>query len=357
MLSAEIRAELHSLSVPAEGIRLMEVCGTHTMSIAKAGIKRMLPNGVELLSGPGCPVCVTDQRTIDAFLNLASQKNVIIATYGDMLRVPGSKSGDNLSRRRALGAQVETVYSPMDALDIAEANPQKEVVFLGIGFETTAPGTAVSILEAHNRNIKNYSVLSMLKTVEPALRVLCLEPDFNVDGFICPGHVASIIGSDGFKFLPQDFSLPAVVAGFEPEDILRAVLRLIRQVSSGEFRLENEYRRSVRPEGNKTALLLMRKTLQPRDDIWRGLGVIPGSGLGIREEYSDFDAEKKFQLEYPNSVPERGCCCGEIMKGKLQPFLCPLFGKACTPENPVGPCMVSSEGACAAAFKYRGVNL
>ena len=353
MLSPEARAAIRNLPVREGGVRLMEVCGTHTMSIAKAGIRQMLPEGAELLSGPGCPVCVTHQGSIDAFLELSMRKGITIATYGDMIRVPGSRRGDNLARRRALGAQIQVVYSPIDAVDYAEAHPETEVVFLGVGFETTAPGTAAAILNAQERGIKNFSVYSLLKRVEPALRALIAMEDFHVDGFLCPGHVATIIGAEGFRYLPDEYHIPAVVAGFEPEDILTALYHLLNQTFAGEAKLENEYRRAVRQEGNKAAMAMIDMALEPRDTLWRGLGMIPQSGYGFRSEFAAFDAEKKFEIVPGDNDAVPGCKCGEIMKGALHPHQCPLFGKLCTPEDPVGPCMVSSEGACAAAWKYR----
>ena len=355
MLSSELVEGLQSLPVPAEGVRLMEVCGTHTMAIAKAGLRLLLPEGVELLSGPGCPVCVTHQGVIDAFLDLSMERNITIATYGDMIRVPGSVRGDNLARRRAMGARVLVVYSPVDAVEYAKAHPAEEVAFLGVGFETTAPGTAASVLTAAEEGVKNYSVLSMLKRVEPALRALCAMDDVRIDGFLCPGHVATILGAEGFAFLPEELGKPAVVSGFEAEDILRAVVKLLEQVNAGEARLENEYRRGVRELGNGLARRMLERMLVPRDDEWRGLGRIPRSGYGFREEFAAWDAEKKFGVTPKPDAGENGCRCGEVMKGAMQPWLCPLFGKVCTPDDPVGPCMVSSEGACAAAYKYRSI--
>ncbi len=353
MLSAEQISRLRALPVKAGGVRLMEVCGTHTMAIARAGLRRLLPPGVELLSGPGCPVCVTAQESIDAFLALASEPGVTIATYGDMVRVPGSVRGDSLARRRALGAELLVVYSPMDAVDFARAHPTREVVFLGVGFETTAPGTAAAVLAAAEAGVRNFSVLSLLKRVEPALRALCAAPDFRVDGFLCPGHVAVILGAEGFAFLPEELHLPAVIGGFEPEDILVALCRLLEQTRRGEARLENEYRRAVRPEGNVPARRLMARVLAARDDAWRGLGPVRDGGYGLRADFAAWDAEKKFGLKPAPSAPPGGCRCGELMRGLLHPWDCPLFGSACTPDDPVGPCMVSSEGACAAAYKYR----
>lgn len=333
-------------------VRLMEVCGTHTMAIAKSGIRRLLPENVQLISGPGCPVCVTPAGAMDQILRLSEEKDVILASYGDMIRVPGSVPGDNLIRRRARGARVEIVYSPMDALKIAEDNPKRQVVFLGVGFETTAPGTAATILEAENRRLDNFTVLSMLKRVEPALRALISEEDFNVQGLLCPGHVAVILGERGFRFLPEECAMPAVISGFEPEDILACVFRLLRQIERGVPALENAYRRAVTPDGNPAALRMMDRVFVSRDDLWRGLGMIPESGLGIRSEFSRCDAQARFGLELLSAQPASGCRCGEVIRGRLRPSDCPLFGRRCVPEDPVGPCMVSSEGACAAAYKY-----
>ena len=333
-------------------VRLMEVCGTHTMAIAKSGIRSMLPENIKLLSGPGCPVCVTPGAVIDAALELAMRPGITIATYGDMVRVPGSTPGDNLARRRALGAKVEVVYSPVDAVKMAAERPGEEIVFLGVGFETTAPGTAAAVLTAREQGLKNFSLFSMLKTVEPALRALIAAEGFNVQGFLCPGHVATIIGEEGFAFLPRDYALPAVISGFEPEDILLSVWALCRQLAEGKPRVQNEYRRAVAPQGNPLARAMMEKCFQPRRDLWRGLGSIEASGLGLREELADYDAEKKFGVQYGAEEKPTACRCGEVITGRLSPGECPLFGRRCTPEDPVGPCMVSSEGACAAAYKY-----
>lgn len=335
---------------------LMEVCGTHTMAIARSGLKTLLPENIRLLSGPGCPVCVTPAEVIDAVLELAMEKNVILASYGDMLRVPGSIPGDSLLRRRALGARVEIVYSPVDAVALAKENPGREVVFLGVGFETTAPGTAAAVLTAQEEGVKNFSVLSMLKTVEPALRTLIAMPGFRVEGFLCPGHVASITGEAGFRFLPEEYNLPGVIAGFGPEEILLAVYLLEKQITEGKPRLENAYRRAVRPEGNTLAQAMLKRCFVPRRDLWRGLGEIENSGLGLREELADFDAEKKFDLSAAPKARPTACRCGDVICGRIRPEDCPLFDRRCTPEDPVGPCMVSSEGACAAAYKYRGIE-
>ena len=336
-------------------VKLMEVCGTHTMAIAKAGIKTLLPAGVELLSGPGCPVCVTPAEVIDQILDLAMDPRVILTSYGDMLRVPGSTPGDSLLRRRALGAKVEIVYSPIDAIEIAKANPTKEVVFLGVGFETTAPGTAAAVLTAQEQQVRNFSVWSMLKLVEPALRALMGMEGFEIRGFLCPGHVATIIGEKGFRFLPEEYGMPAVISGFEPEDILLSVYALLRQIREGRPRVQNEYTRAVSKNGNELAQRMLERAFAPREDLWRGLGRIEASGLGLREELKDFDAQRRFGLEALPAPKPTACRCGQVITGRMGPAGCPLFGKRCTPEDPVGPCMVSSEGACAAAYKYSSI--
>lgn len=356
-MSSEVRKLLAAIeALPLEETRLMEVCGTHTMAIAKSGIKSMLPEKVKLLSGPGCPVCVTPPQVIDAVLELAMGPEITIATYGDMVRVPGSRPGDSLQRRRALGAKLLVVYSPVDAVEYAKENPDREVVFLGVGFETTAPGTAAAVLTAKEEKVKNFSVLSMLKTVEPALRALMKTEDFKVQGFLCPGHVGTIIGEKGFAFLPEEYQMPAVIAGFEPEDILLSVYLLLRQIAEGRPRVENQYKRAVSPKGNVLAQSMIGRCLEPRADLWRGLGRIENSGLGFRAEFSDFDAEKKFSIRYGEETGPSACRCGDVICGRISPSRCPMFGKRCTPEDPVGPCMVSSEGACAAAYKYQSVE-
>ena len=348
-LSAAIR------DIPLGDVRLMEVCGTHTMSIAKSGIKAMLPENVKLLSGPGCPVCVTPPQVIDAILELSMRPDVIITSYGDMLRVPGSKRGDSLLRRRALGAKVEMVYSPLDAIYIAEKNPDKEIVFLGVGFETTAPGTAAAMLTAKERGVKNFSLLSMLKTVEPALRALTKMEGFNIDGFICPGHVAVILGEKGFEYLPLELGLPGAIAGFEAEDILLAIYRIMKRIRDKQPGVDNCYSRAVSHDGNELARETVESCFEPRRDIWRGLGAIEASGLGLRAEFEAFDAEKRFGISYSEAETLTACRCGDVICGRIAPQLCPMFGRLCTPEDPVGPCMVSTEGACAAAYKYAGI--
>ena len=350
-VSDKLLAEIAALDVGH--IKLMEVCGTHTMAIAKSGLKTVLPENIKLLSGPGCPVCVTPPEVIDAVLETAMRPDVIIATYGDMVRVPGSTRGDSLAKRRAMGAKIEIVYSPVDAVETAKRNPDKEIVFLGVGFETTAPGTAAAVLTAKADGVRNFSVWSMLKTVEPALRALMAEEDFDIQGFLCPGHVAAIIGERGFEFLPSEYKMPAVIAPFEPEGILLSVYRLAKQIADGKPRLENEYKSVVHPEGNPLAEKILGEAFEVRTDIWRGLGRIEKSGLALKDSLSDYDAEKKFGIRISGESKPTACRCGKVITGRIAPSLCPMFGKACTPEDPLGPCMVSSEGACAAAYKYQ----
>ena len=343
-------------------IQLMEVCGTHTMAIAKSGIKTILPEGVKLLSGPGCPVCVTPTVIIDAVLKLSERDHVMIATYGDMLKVPGSRKGDSLSKRKAQGARVEMIYSPMDALELAKKNPDMEIVFLGVGFETTAPGTAACIRAASENGLQNFSVFCMLKKIEPALRTLIESDGFNVQGFLCPGHVAVIIGEEGFRFLADEYHMPAVIAGFEPTEILLAIKKLLVQISRSEPKLENAYTKVVEPAGNLQAKQIIQEVFTDTPDftaqvsytdLWRGLGRIPASGYGIRSEYAAFDAVKKFDVHFIEEEQVSTCRCGDVICGRIAPEQCPLFGRSCTPADPEGPCMVSGEGACAAAYLYR----
>ena len=333
-------------------VRLMEICGTHTMAIARSGIRSVLPENVQLLSGPGCPVCVTPSNMIDMILGLSQSPGVLVTSYGDLLRIPGSVQGDCLLSRRADGGKVESVYSPMDAVKIAEEHPDTEVIFLGVGFETTAPGTAACILEASARKLENFSVLCLLKRTEPAIRSLIESDDFAVNGFLCPGHVAAIIGAGGFFFLPDDYGLPGVVSGFEPADLLCSILELTEMLARETPELKNEYTRLVHQEGNPAALALMEQVFCPSVSDWRGLGQIPNSGYRIRDEYAQWDAMKKFSLSPAEEKEIPGCRCAQVIRGVLRPSGCPLFKKVCSPDNPVGPCMVSGEGACAAAYQY-----
>ena len=331
-------------------IRLMEVCGTHTMAIARNGIKKLLPETVSLLSGPGCPVCVTSQQEIDKFIKLCQFKDVIITTFGDLMRVPGTEL--SLLKERANGADVRVVYSTLDCLQIAEKNPNKEVVFLGVGFETTAPTIASAIITANKKGLNNFSVISAHKLVPPALTALLENDEVNVDGFICPGHVSVIIGAKAYVPIIENYQIPCVVAGFEPVDILQSIYMLISQIEHDEAKIEIAYKRVVNFEGNSKARKVMYHVFEPCDAPWRGIGVIPKSGLKIKEEFQNFNAENKFDLFVKEAPEPKGCACGEILCGTKTPLDCPLFGNKCTPDDPIGPCMVSTEGACAAYFKY-----
>lgn len=345
-----LQNEIRKLNVGR--INLMEVCGTHTMSIAKSGLKSLLPENINLLSGPGCPVCVTPAEIIDSILELADKDGVVIATYGDMVRVPGTERGLSLEKKRSEGSDVRVVYSPVDAVNMAASEPEKEVVFLGVGFETTAPGTAAAVHLAKEKGLKNFTVLSLLKRVEPALKALISSPGFNVQGFICPGHVATIIGTEGFRFLADEYKIPSVVTGFEPEDILLGIYMILKQIALGQPEMQNEYKRAVSLQGNLLSKKMMEETFTEGAALWRGLGVIEKSALFLNEKYAGFDAAKRFGIDYIPKIKPTPCRCGDVIQGKITPRKCPLFGKVCEPENPMGPCMVSGEGTCAAAYKY-----
>jgi hydrogenase expression/formation protein HypD len=332
--------------------RIMEVCGTHTMAIARNGLRSPLRGAATLLSGPGCPVCVTPDGYLDAAVALCADPAVIVATFGDMVRVPGTRS--SLERERAKGADIRVVYSPLDAVAQAEAEPGREVVFLGVGFETTAPAIAGAIATAERKRVRNFSVLSSLRTIPGAMALLAADPEVRIDAFLCPANVSAIIGTDAYRPLAERYRLPCVVAGFEPLDILASVLMILRQLDRGEAGVENEYARVATAGGNRKAQALMAELFEPCDADWRGLGVLPASGLRIAERHAAFDAQKRFGIAIADSVPRPGCRCGDVLKGRIDPGDCPLFGAACTPETPVGPCMVSTEGACAARYKYGG---
>ena len=337
-------------SISKKNIRLMEVCGTHTVSIFRSGIRSLLPQTVSLLSGPGCPVCVTDQAEIDAFIELARIDDVIITTFGDLIRVPGTKS--SLQKEGAAGQDIRVVYSTMDALEIARKNPHKNVIFLGVGFETTAPTIAASIYSAAQMKVDNFSVISAHKLVPPALEALMLADGAKIDGFILPGHVSVITGLNAYRPFFDRHQVPCVVAGFEPVDILQAIAMLVEMIETDRPDLDNAYPRAVTAEGNAKALSLLSEVFEPVDVNWRGIGMIPDSGLKIREKFSFHDAEKLFDIRVVNAKTPKGCACGEILIGTKIPPDCTLYKKACTPMDPVGPCMVSTEGTCAAYYKY-----
>ncbi len=328
----------------------MEVCGTHTMAIYQYGIRALLPETVRLISGPGCPVCVTPNGYLDRAIALARLPGAIIATFGDMLRVPGSST--SLMEERARGGDIRVVYSPLDAVALAASHPQQQVIFLGVGFETTAPAIAGSILTAEQQGVRNYFVLTSHKTIPLPMQILAADPELAIDGFICPAHVSAVIGANPYQRLAEEGQTPCVVTGFEPADVLQGVEMLARQVVAGVSRVEIQYSRVVKWEGNARAKAVMAQVFTPCDAEWRGIGLIPGSGLRIADRYARFDAEQVIPVAVEMLQEHQGCRCGDILKGKLSPFACPLFATVCSPESPVGACMVSSEGTCAAAYKY-----
>lgn len=333
--------------------KIMEVCGTHTVSFSRHGIRGVLPGNIRLVSGPGCPVCVTPVGYMDAALELAGSEDVIIATFGDLMRVPGS--GSSLIREKSEGRDIRLVLSPLDSLKIAAENPGKRVVFLSVGFETTAPASALSVLKAGEEGLENYYILSANKTMPRVLEVLAADPETEIDGYIYPGHVSAIIGTGCYESLAQRLGIPGVVAGFEPLDLLYALVRMLELLESGAREVYNQYSRIVRREGNQEALRIMREVFEPCPSFWRGIGLIEGSGLKLRECFSRFDARREFGLADDISAEPEGCICGPVLKGTKSPEDCPLYGRTCTPDRPVGACMVSSEGTCAAYYRYGGI--
>lgn len=340
--------------IKAKGARplfiLMEVCGTHTMAIARFGIKKLLPATIKLISGPGCPVCISPQSDIDRAVAIAGIKDVIMTTFGDMVRVPGSTA--SLEEIKRDGADVRLVYSCLDALNIARDNPQKRVVFMGIGFETTSPTVAAAMQVAKRQRIKNFFVLSNFKLIFPALAILAQSEKVRVNGFICPGHVSVITGSIPYEKLAKRYKKPCVITGFDEIDIIKGIKRLIEQIKGRSYKVEIAYKRAVRKNGNARARRILDSVFTVCDAQWRGLGVIKRSGLKLRKEFKDFSAEKEFKIKLPRAIEPKGCLCGEVLQGIKSPRDCRLFEKVCTPLNPVGPCMVSSEGTCAAFYRY-----
>lgn len=328
----------------------MEVCGTHTTEFFRTGVKDLFPENLRLIDGPGCPVCVTPNEYLDRAIEIGRVHAPLIATFGDMIKVPSSYS--SLGRERAEGMAVAVVYSPLDAVELAAGDPSREVVFLSVGFETTAPTEAAAVLEAARRNIKNFSILPGNKLTVPAVRTLLEAKEVKIDGFILPGHVSAIIGVEAWRFIPDEYGRPAVVAGFENHDLLKGTLALLELIKKNSPSLQNCYTRVVRGQGNPKAREIMFEVFEPADSIWRGIGTIPGSGLVLREAYRSFDAARRFPVTPPNPREHVGCRCGELLRGLIMPTDCPIFGKACAPEHPVGPCMVSTEGPCAAYHKY-----
>jgi hydrogenase expression/formation protein HypD len=350
---AQLCRQLSNRIARAAGDRpvvLMEVCGTHTMAVYQYGLKDLLPPNVTLLSGPGCPVCVTPNSYLDRAIACVRRDDVILATFGDMLRVPGSSS--SLVRERARGGDVRLVYSPADALVLARRHPHKMVVFLGIGFETTSPSVAAAVADAHSEGLQNFLVLVGHKVLPPALKALVDDPQLQLQGLICPGHVSAITGKSIYEFLARDHGIACVITGFEPSDILQSILMLVTQITKGQSRVENQYRRVVPDEGNPRARELVAEVFRPLESEWRGLGHIPESGLVMNDRFRDHDAESHLPVEVEQAAEHPGCICGLILRGRKTPLDCALFAASCTPDHPVGACMVSSEGTCAAQFRY-----
>ncbi len=332
-------------------LKIMEVCGGHTHTIFKYGIEDLLPENITMIHGPGCPVCVIPLGRVDDSISIALEPGVIFTTFGDMMRVPGSKT--NLIDAKAAGADVRMVYSPLDALKIARKNPERRVVFLALGFETTAPSTAMTILQAAKDGIRNFSVFCNHITIVPALKALLDSPDLQLDGFVGPGHVSTVIGTRPYEFVSREYGKPVAVSGFEPLDVLQSVYMVVRQFVEGRAEVENQYARCVSRDGNRKALEVIFEVFEPRDYFeWRGLGSIAHSGMKLRREYAAFDAELQFSVPGLRIADPKACQCGEILKGVKKPWECKVFGTACTPETPIGSCMVSSEGACAAYYNF-----
>ena len=350
MDTSELIKKINRLAEGKKKLRIMEVCGTHTVAIFRAGIRQILPDNVELVSGPGCPVCVTNDDYIDTAIAYALEENFIVATFGDMLKVPGSRS--SLAAAQAQGSNIKVIYSPLDCIKIAQDNPNKKIIFLAVGFETTAPTAAATVLSAQAKGLKNLFMLSAQKLVPPVLKFLLNSPDFRVDGFLLPGHVAVVIGADAFNFL----SIPSAVAGFEAEEILLAIASVLEQIDNGRAEIANKYPAVVTAAGNVTAQKILSRVYEVADSEWRGMGLIPNSGLRIREEFAKFDIEQVEPVKIEKVNKKTACRCGEVLRGLVNPTQCPLFGKACTPSRAVGACMVSVEGVCAAWYKYGSNN-
>jgi hydrogenase expression/formation protein HypD len=336
-------------------LHIMEVCGGHTSSIFRFGIEGMLPKEIELIHGPGCPVCVLPMGRVDDCISIAERPEVILTTFGDAMRVPGSKK--SLLQARADGADVRMVYSPLDALAIARGNPEREVVFFGLGFETTMPSTALTILQAESDGITNFSVFCNHITIVPTIKAILDSPGPRLDGFLGPGHVSMVIGTTPYEFIAEDYRVPMVVSGFEPLDILQSIWMVLKQISEGRAEIENQYARCVAEGGNSPALEAVSRVYELREFFeWRGLGSIDHSGVRLRDAYRDFDAERKFIIPNVTVADPKSCQCGEVLKGVIKPWQCKVFGSACTPEMPLGALMVSSEGACAAWYQYGGMK-
>ena len=354
-LARRMATEITNIS-KGQKFKFMEVCGGHTHTIFKHGIEDILPENIELIHGPGCPVCVLPMGRIDDAIAIAKTEGTIFTTFGDMMRVPGSQG--SLLDAKAVGADVRFIYSPLDALKIARQNPKKEVVFFAIGFETTAPSTAVTLLQAKNEDIHNFSVFCNHVTIIPTIKAILDSPDLRLDGFIGPGHVSMVIGLRTYQFIARDYQKPVVISGFEPLDIIQSILMLLKQYQTGKVVVENQYKRVVRPEGNLKSLEVIAQTMELRPYFeWRGLGFITHSALKIRSDFAQWDAEERFEVPGLQVADPKACQCGEVLKGVIKPWECKVFGTACTPETPIGSCMVSPEGACAAYFNYGRLSM
>ena len=354
-LARRMATEITNIS-KGQKFKFMEVCGGHTHTIFKHGIEDILPENIEMIHGPGCPVCVLPMGRIDDAIAIAKTEGTIFTTFGDMMRVPGSQG--SLLDAKAAGADVRFIYSPLDALKIARQNPKKEVVFFAIGFETTAPSTAVTLLQAKNEEIHNFSVFCNHVTIIPTIKAILDSPDLRLDGFIGPGHVSMVIGLRTYQFIARDYQKPVVISGFEPLDIIQSILMLLKQYQTGKVVVENQYKRVVRPEGNLQSLEVIAQTMELRPYFeWRGLGFITHSALKIRSDFAQWDAEERFEVPGLQVADPKACQCGEVLKGVIKPWECKVFGTACTPETPIGSCMVSPEGACAAYFNYGRLSM
>lgn len=349
-LAGNLIQKLQARSFSREEIRLMEICGTHTVSIFRSGLRQLLPPAIKLISGPGCPVCVTASEDIDRAIWLSRQPGVIVTTFGDLVRVPGSTSSLNIERSK--GADVRIVYASLDALQIARENPDRQVVFIGIGFETTSPTIAAAIKQASLSGVENFSVFSAHKLLPPVMRALLEAREVKLDGFLCPGHVSIVIGAGAYREVVENYRVPCVITGFEPLDILLGISSVADQVESGRAEVTNQYRRAVSWEGNVAARKIIDEVFEPVDSTWRGIGLVPESGLGFRDAWKSFDAGARFSMPEIRVKEHPGCRCGEVLRGVMTPPECGLFRKICNPQDPKGPCMVSSEGTCGAYYRY-----
>jgi len=344
-------AEIEELAADQPARKFMEACGGHTHAIYRHGIESLLPESIEMVHGPGCPVCVIPMGRIDDAISIAEQDGVTLCCFGDLMRVPGGSS--TLLEAKAKGADIRVVYSPLDALAVAEAEPDRNVVFFAVGFETTAPSTAITAMQARERNVENFSIFCNHVTIVPPMKAILDSPGMELDGFLGPGHVSTVIGTGPYQFVSREYGLPLVTTGFEPVDILQGVAMLLRQLAEGRAEVENQYKRVVRDGGNPAALKMLGEVFELRPHFeWRGLGFIAQSALTLNDNFADFDAEKHFELPGVRVADPKACQCGEVLKGAIRPWECKVFGTACTPETPIGTCMVSSEGACAAYFNY-----